>query len=105
MIRRSMLFFGLGIAIMYMSVWVNSWLGVERSAVANVFAEGLTVAAWVSLWEALATLLVKWLPRRRSSKRYQRLASAELTFRSSIDTPAAGPDVPVHTDGSNRSAV
>jgi hypothetical protein len=52
---------------------------------ANVFAEGLTVAAWVSLWEALAVLLIEWFPHRKNIVLYRRLANAELVFRSTAD--------------------
>ena len=81
MIYKAMVLFGIGLAILFISVWVNRFLGVDRSVVANVFAEGLTVAAWVSLWEALATLMIEWPPRRRETRLYRRLAHAALLFR------------------------
>lgn len=81
MIRRSAVLFCIGLAILFTSVWVNRALGAERSVVANVFAEGLTVAAWVSLWEALATFLIEWFPLRRDIRLYRRLADARLIFR------------------------
>lgn len=62
MFRRSAIFFVLGIAILFASVSLNRLLGPERSVTANVFAEGLTIAAWVSLWEALAIILIEWFP-------------------------------------------
>ena len=86
MVRRSMVFFSIGIAILFLSVWVNRWLGSPRTDVANVFAQGLTVAAWVSLWEALATFLVDWSPSRQDIKLYHRLASAQTVFRASPET-------------------
>jgi len=80
MFRRAAILFGIGLAILFTSVWVNRWLGHERSVVANVFAEGLTVAAWVSLWEALAVFLIEWFPHRKNILLYRRLADARLTF-------------------------
>ena len=82
MLNRSGIFFCIGIAILFCSVWLNRLLGEERSVVANVFAEGLTIAAWVSLWEALATFLIEWFPHRRMLGLYRRLAQARLLFRS-----------------------
>ena len=86
MFRRSAILFCIGLAILFLSVSVNHALGPERSVVANVLAEGLTVAAWVSLWESLAVFLVEWFPLRRNTVLYRRLAGAELTFRAEADT-------------------
>jgi hypothetical protein len=82
MLRRSAVLFAIGLGILFVSVSVNRALGTERSVVANVFAEGLTVAAWVSLWEALAVFLIEWFPHRRNILLYRRIAGARLVFRS-----------------------
>lgn len=87
MFRRSGILFCIGLAILFLSVSVNRALGAERSVVANVFAEGLTVAAWVSLWESLAVFMVEWFPLRKNAVLYRLLADAELTFRAKADTP------------------
>lgn len=81
MFRRSAILFVIGLGILFASVSLNRLLGPERSVTANVFAEGLTVAAWVSLWEALAIFLIEWFPHRRNVKLYRRLALARLVFR------------------------
>jgi len=81
MFRRSAALFCIGLAILFASVWVNQALGAERSVVANVFAQGLTVAAWVSLWESLATFFIEWFPHHRNIRLYHRLADTELIFR------------------------
>lgn len=85
MFRRSMIFFAIGLAILFAAVWLNQLLGPVRSVTANVFAEGLTVAAWVSLWEALAVFLIEWFPHRKNIVLYRRLAKTELVFRSTAD--------------------
>lgn len=90
MFRRSAIFFAIGLAVLVAAVWLNRVLGPERSLIANVFGEGLTLVAWVSLWEALATFLVEWFPHRRNALLYRRLAQARLVFRS---TPTRGPGV------------
>jgi hypothetical protein len=84
MLRKAAVLLLVGLAILFVSVSVNQWLGAERSVVANVFAEGLTVAAWVSLWESLATLLVEWSPHRRAIALFRRLATAPLVCRSDV---------------------
>lgn len=52
---------------------------------AYVFAEGLIVAAWVSLWESLAIFMVEWFPLRKNTKLYRLLAEAELIFVAKQD--------------------
>ncbi|MDH3343224.1 MAG: hypothetical protein OEM07_05830 [Gammaproteobacteria bacterium] len=79
-IRTSLIFFAVGLTIMFLSVWVNQQLATNASVITRVFAEGLTVAAWVSLWEALANFLVNWAPYSRRIRLYDRIASAPVQF-------------------------
>jgi len=82
MLRRSSILFSIGLAILFLSVSLNQALGLERSVITNVFAEGLTIAAWVSLWESLAIFLIEWLPHQKSIKLYRQLADVKLIFRT-----------------------
>ncbi|WP_345989327.1 hypothetical protein WCX18_02640 [Sulfurimonas sp. HSL1-2] len=82
MLRKAGLLFAVGVAIMFLAVWVRQWIGESPSVVGEVFAEGLTVAAWVSLWEGVALVLLEWRPHRRRVRRYERLEAAEVQFRS-----------------------
>lgn len=86
MFRRSAVLFCIGLALLFLSVSVNRALGEERSVVTNVLAEGLTVAAWVSLWESLVMFLIEWFPLRGNTAVYRRLANAELTFGADGET-------------------
>lgn len=90
MVRRSLVLFCIGVAILFVSVWVNRWLGQDRTVVAYVFAEGLIVAAWVALWESLATFVIEWFPRLRNIKLYRRLSAVEPVFRSGPEAMASG---------------
>lgn len=78
--RRSFLFFFIGIVIMMISVWVNDQSMIRESAIGRVFSEGLTVAAWVSLWESIAMPLISWVPHRRQISQYQQIADAPIQF-------------------------
>lgn len=78
--RTSMIFFLIGMIILFLSVWANEQLTSETMVVTKVFAEGLTVAAWVSLWEALATFIINWTPYSRKIKLYDRIANAPVQF-------------------------
>lgn len=79
-LRTSLIFLVLGIAILFLSVWVNQKITTDTTVVTKVFAEGLTVAAWVSLWESLATFLINWTPYTRQVKIYERIAHAPVQF-------------------------
>jgi hypothetical protein len=87
MSRTSLILFIVGIAILTLSVWVNRVFEADETVLRAVFAEGLTVAAWVSLWESLATFLINWAPHRRKIRLYERIADATVLFR---EMPAAG---------------
>jgi hypothetical protein len=82
MARTSLILLGVGLSILVISVFVNRMTASAESVVAEVFAEGLTVAAWVSLWEALATFLIRWTPHRRERRIHQRLSEAPVLFDS-----------------------
>ena len=82
MVHKSMLLLVLGLLILSFAVWANQLPGQERTVINEVFAQGLTVAAWVSLWEALATLLIEWFPHRKKVYIYRSLANAPLKFES-----------------------
>ncbi len=81
MFTRSTMFVLIGTAILVCSVLLSRWIGLERGVIANVFAEGVNIAAWVALWEALAVFLVDWYPRRKQMRIYLTLAQAPLLFR------------------------
>lgn len=79
-LRTSLIFFFIGLSLLFLSVWVNEQISPETTVVTKVFAEGLTVAAWVSLWEALATFIINWTPYTRQIKLYERIAKAPVQF-------------------------
>jgi hypothetical protein len=84
MFRTSLILFVIGIAIFTLSVLVNRVFEADETVVREVFAEGLTVAAWVSLWESLATFLINWAPHRRRIRLYERIAEATVLFREVV---------------------
>jgi hypothetical protein len=85
MFRRSVILFAIGLGILFAALSLNRLLGPERSVTANVFAEGLTIAAWVSLWEALAIFLIGWFPHRKNVVLFRRMAHAQVVFRSKTE--------------------
>ena len=70
----------IGVVFLFLSLWINNNIRVNETVIAHVFAEGLTVAAWVSLWNAIATFLINWVPHRRKVKLYSRISRANILF-------------------------
>ena len=80
MTRTSLILLLVGLSLLTLSLWVNRVISENDSVVARVFAEGLTVASWISLWESLATFLINWAPHRRDIKLFERIAGASVVF-------------------------
>jgi hypothetical protein len=53
--------------------------------VEGVMGEGLVIAAWVSVWEGLAALLMNWPPLVRERWVYRRFVDVAYFF-SSLET-------------------
>ena len=80
MIRTSIILLLIGIVAATLSVLMNQSELVKNNIAAAVIAEGLTVAAWISLWESLATFLIKWMPYKKKILLYKRISNAKVTF-------------------------
>lgn len=80
MLRTSLILLLAGIAILTLSIWYNENFTTQASVINKVFSEGLTVAAWIALWESLATFLVNWAPHQRQIKLLKRIATATVLF-------------------------
>ncbi len=78
MIRTSIILLFIGLVAVTLSVLVNEIKLVSDKIMLAVLAEGLTVAAWVSLWESLATFLIKWMPYKKKIVLYKRIANAQV---------------------------
>jgi len=80
LLRTSLVLLIAGVAILAISVWFNQQLANSETVVKRVFAEGLTIVAWIAMWESLATFIVNWAPRRKRIRQYQRIAEAPVLF-------------------------
>lgn len=81
MLRRSLVLFTIGLTLLVLAIAATRRFSSSEGVLAEVFAQGLTVAAWVSLWEAIANLFIEWYPRRQDIKRYGRVTNAPVMFR------------------------
>ena len=86
-LRTSVIFLMTGLGLLVLSVWSHQRFLAPESLVGRVMSEGLTVAAWVSLWEALANFLIQWPPHNRELKLYRRLANATVVFQELSQAP------------------
>jgi len=46
----------------------------------RIFFEGITIAAWLSLWAAIVTLIIKWPPHTRNIKLYEKIMKTKVIF-------------------------
>src|SRR3989304_730248 len=76
MLRTALILLLAGIAILTLSIWYNDHFTVQGSVINKVFSEGLTVAAWIALWESLATFLINWAPHQRGITLFKPTAGA-----------------------------
>ena len=67
------------------SVYMNHALDFSSSVFKRIIAEGLVIASWVSMWEAIAGLLLNWHPALKERLIYRRLKTAELIFQCNPD--------------------
>lgn len=86
MLRSSFLLLMLGGSIMLSVIWINRTFPVHQGVLTVALMEGLTVAAWVALWESLATFLVVWLPKRNEIKLLDRIAHAPVLLATMEQT-------------------
>ncbi|MHC4166976.1 MAG: hypothetical protein ACYSWQ_08465 [Planctomycetota bacterium] len=81
LLRRSSVLFVIGVVLLALAIEVTRMVSSNEGVLAEVFAQGLTIAAWVSLWEAIANLFVEWHPHRKNIALYSRIANAPVVFR------------------------
>lgn len=82
MFRSSAILLSMGIAMLAGSISMNLRFGSGEGVVRAVLIEGLVIAAWMSVWEGLAALLMNWPTLIRERRIYRRLANAAYSFRS-----------------------
>ncbi|MEI8102458.1 MAG: hypothetical protein WCG61_02905 [Chlorobium sp.] len=83
MLRTAATLLVIGIIILGLSLWVNHLFVAEGtpSFLNTVFAEGLTIVAWVSVWEALTTFLLNWPQHLSRIKLFRNIAEAPVQFQ------------------------
>ena len=80
MFNRFLILFGVGLVLLILAILTTRRLSAG-CVISEVFAGGLTIAAWVSLWEAIALLFLEWQPHRQSIRLFNRIVHAPVCFR------------------------
>ncbi len=80
MLRTALILLLLGIVMLSGSVYMNHAMDFGDSVFRRIMAEGLVIASWVSMWEAIAGLLLNWQPAVRERLLYYRLKKADYSF-------------------------
>lgn len=73
-----------GAVLAFIALLMNTSTLVNENLFLGVIAEGLSVATWVALWEALATFLIRWMPSRKKIFLYEQIAQADVVICSEL---------------------
>ena len=81
MLWRSTLLFSLGMCLLAISMSLKGNMEHLRGVMQELLTEGLTVAAWVSLWSAFASLIFELASIIGNIRIFRRIASREVVFK------------------------
>lgn len=73
-LKNSIIFFIIG----FLLVFISFSLSEHENLAYKIISEGFMIGGWVALWEALAIVLVKWLPLNKNLKIYNKIANAKV---------------------------
>ena len=81
MLWKSFLLFCFGMFLLTVSMTLKGNLGHLSGVMRDLIIEGLTVAAWVSLWSAFANLIFELAGIIGNIRIFRRIASREVVFK------------------------
>jgi len=84
MLWRSFLLFCLGMFLLVISMTLKGNAGHLSGVMEELIIEGLTVAAWVSLWSAFANLIFELAGIIGNIRLFRRIADREVVFKTNI---------------------
>ncbi len=88
-LRSSVILLALGLAMLAVSIYLNLTFHLDDAVVEGVMAEGLVIAAWVSVWEGLALLLMNGPVLLKNRRLYAATGRASLRVESGLDPEEA----------------
>lgn len=81
MFSRFITLFAVGLVLLVLAILATRRFPSQKGVMTEVFVQGLTIAAWISLWESVAGILLEWRPRRDNMRRCTRIINAPVIFR------------------------
>jgi hypothetical protein len=82
MLWRSFLLFCFGMLLLTVSMTLKKDMAHFSGMMQELLVEGLTVAAWVSLWTAFASLIFEFARIIADIRIYRRIANREVVFKT-----------------------
>jgi hypothetical protein len=89
-LRISFALITVGVAMLSASIFLNHRFDLNDTILERILAEGLVIASWVSMWEAIVGLALNWQPSVRDRVVFVRLRNARLTFNRLKPVAASG---------------
>ena len=74
-----------GVMLLGLSLWLPGRFYFTGEGVAfpgRILVEGLTIVAWVAIWESLVRFLLTWPPQIRRIRLYGRIAAASVLVKN-----------------------
>lgn len=78
MSRRSAMLLLLGIVLLVAVIKLGGLLPPEPTLMETLFYEGLTIVAWIAIWESVAGFFTGWFPAYSRKRIYSRLSGSEV---------------------------
>ena len=79
-LKNSIIFFIIGFFLVALSFMLSE----EENLAIKIISEGVMIGGWVALWEALAIVLVNWLPLNKNLKIYKKIANSKVEIFKSL---------------------
>jgi hypothetical protein len=80
MLGRSFKLFGLGIVLLFIAIALHRHFSSTEGFIVQILFGGFTIAALVSLWEAVSNILIKWNSHTNNIRLYERVIKAQVIF-------------------------
>lgn len=82
MLKHSGLLFILGLGLITLNVKLPLSRLFPQGMIGQVLSEGIIIAAWVSLWEVFANIIMKWPPIQQNITIYTKISEAPVSILS-----------------------
>ena len=73
-LKNSIIFFIIGFFLVALSFILSE----EENLTIKIVSEGIMIGGQVALWEALAIVLVNWLPLNKNLKIYKKISNSKV---------------------------